>query len=239
MNKIIKKIILAILLFVISSPLLATNINFSTNKTSLSTDDTLKVTFSADGPVDNNRLEINGIKNDFDIIGKSTSIERININGKIKQTYNQILLLQPQKSGKFKIWISAKENGKEIKSKEVTINVKKSLTEQVKDNLLKSSQNDLDNNTSSDNKDSNNQDTTDNLSDILQKISDNDTKNNSKNIPVTKDLLKKSQNTEEPTIQTEKISEFNFVFWVKLLLILLIFLILFIITKKYIINKNK
>jgi hypothetical protein len=153
------------------------------------------------------------------------------INGQTTQVQSQKITLQPKGSGTFEVQALARENGQQIQSKSITINVQKSALDTTKDELLQDIQ-------------SNTQQTmpqqggsTSNLDKVIggqEPISDFDT-----------DLLKESQaepeqvqdkNTATPQDnaqddlqvnkienfpQVEHISPFNVTFWMQFVGILL------------------
>ena len=140
--KTIQKFFLSvILLFTVGiSPLFAAEINFSTTKTSGTTDDVFQIHLSVNGQVDGGQVGIKGLEN-FDIVGRQSSSQVQIINGKTKAVQEQILSIRPKKGGKFTLQAIAKEDGKLIESQEITFDIQKSLIQSTKEKLLQASSN--------------------------------------------------------------------------------------------------
>lgn len=230
--------ILFALFIILPQIVFATNIDLSVDKTSLSTDDVAHISISINGSVDGGQVGLVGLEN-FKIIEKQSSQSVQVINGQASQMQKKDLVIQPKKAGKFSIKALAKNNGNEISSNEIIINVQQSAIDKTKDKLLK------DNNDNQDNSSKNNK-----LDDII--------KNQKPESDFDTNLLKESQNSESESKantqgqnnkdelkvnkitdfpKVEHISQFNAVFWLEfigsLLLVLLLILGVIFVSKKY------
>ena len=226
-----KKILITLaMMFMLPTAVFATNLDLSVDKTQLSTDEVVHVNLTVDGQIDGGQIGIKGLEN-FEVVGQQSSQSIQMINGQTTQVQSQKITLQPKGSGTFEVQALAQENGQQIQSKSITINVQKSALDTTKDELLQDIQ-------------SNTQQTmpqqgssTSNLDKVIggqEPISDFDT-----------DLLKESQaepeqaqdkNTATPQDnaqddlqvnkienfpQVEHISPFNAMFWMQFVGILL------------------
>ena len=133
-----KKVFLLLFGLLILPTAWAAQINMSVDKTNLSLDDTLQMSLSVDGILDNGQVGIQGLEN-FNIVGQSSSQEIQIINGKTKAVEQKIITLQPKKGGVFDLQALGKEAGKLIKSKKIKIKVQKSLAQKTKEKLLATS----------------------------------------------------------------------------------------------------
>ena len=230
--------ILFALFIILPQIVFATNIDLSVDKTSLSTDDVAHISISINGSVDGGQVGLVGLEN-FKIIEKQSSQSVQVINGQASQMQKKDLVIQPKKAGKFSIKALAKNNGNEISSNEIIINVQQSAIDKTKDKLLK------DNNDNQDNSSKNNK-----LDDIIKnqkpesdfdtnllKESQNSQSESKANTQGqnNKDELKVNKITDFPKV--EHISQFNAVFWLEfigsLLLVLLLILGVIFVSKKY------
>ena len=123
---------------------LATEIHFTSNQTKGTTDDIFKVHISVDGQVDKGELEIIGLEN-FEVVGQQSSSQIQIINGKRTAIQEKIISLQANNSGKFQLIAFAKENGKEVQSDPISFEIKKSVIQTTKENLLKNTSNNIQN----------------------------------------------------------------------------------------------
>ena len=131
-----KKYFLAVLsLLMLPSFVWAAQINLDVDKTQLSTDDTLQITLSVDGVLDDGKVGIKGLDN-FAVIGESSSQRIQVINGKTTAIQEKILQVQPLQAGEFTIQALGQENGQLVKSLPVKIVVNKSLVQATKEKLL-------------------------------------------------------------------------------------------------------
>lgn len=222
-----KKILLAS--FLLFLPLLvfaATKINLSADKTDLTTDDTLEIHLSVDGEVDQGQIGIEGIEK-FDIVGQQSSQQVQIINGDVTSVQEKILSLQAKQPGDFTITAIAKENGNLIKSNSLHVSISKSLAQETKENLLKSSAIDAQEKSQNKKEIETKKDNNDDLKALLTQPQDalSQSQDQNKQIKPEEDL-NIAPLTNVPKI--EKFSAFNGLFWIE---ILGIFAILFMIFK--------
>ncbi len=185
-------------LLITNSAALAAEINLTTDKKEISTDDVIEVSLSVDGEVDSGKIGIKGLE-DFEIIGNSSSSKVQIINGVVTSIQEKILLISPHKEGEFILMALAREDGKEIKSLPVKIKVKKSLSKLTKDKLLESS--------------SENVDEIENINSLKEALK---TEVNNEDISIKSlDTLDIPQLNSFPEIQ--HISAFNSKFWLELI----------------------
>lgn len=132
--------ILAISALFVAPNAFAAEIYLSADKTDLNTDDITSLRLSVDGQIDGGKIELSGLEN-FDIVGRSSSQRMSIINGNKSVIQEQVLNLQPKKFGKITVQATAKADSVIIKSKSLIFTIKKSLTQSTKDVLLNSSNN--------------------------------------------------------------------------------------------------
>jgi len=113
------------------------SLEIRTDKTNYDSDEKINLEINISGEVDNGQVAISGLNN-FDIVGRSSSQSFQFINGKTKNELSQSLLLLPKTSGKIKLQAVAYENGQEVKSNAIFLNIKPSLKQQTKQQLLNS-----------------------------------------------------------------------------------------------------
>ncbi len=180
-------------LFFLPVNIFATDINFSSDKNSGSTDDVFQLRLSIDGQVDGGQVGIEGLEN-FQIMGQRSSSQIQIINGKTTSVQEQVLSIKPKKSGNFSLTALAKENGEIIKSPSLKFEIKKSLIQETKEKLLQKN--------------------------TLQNL---DTKNNLEENKSEIQNLKntKTENLKTPEIKNfpkiEHVSAFNKIFWFEFL----------------------
>lgn len=235
MKKIYSHIFLSGILFLsFFSPVFAAEINFSVNKKTGTTDDIFEVHLSIDGEIDGGQVGIEGLEN-FDIVGQQSSSQVQVVNGDVTSVQEKILSLQPKIEGDFTLTALAKENEKEIRSTPLSFSISKSLVQQTKENLLKNSK-------------KNTQEDTTSFSTAPSPSTNNNQKKEQSDI--AKKLLTSPSNTvptdntqdiqvlQTPKIKdfpkVEHISAFNAIFWAQFLGITsLIISIFFLLQKKY------
>ena len=224
-----KILIIAVIIFMIPTIVLAAQIDLSVDKTSLSTDETTQINVSVNGSVDGGQIGIVGLEN-FDIVGQQSSQSFQMINGKTTQIQKKEIIVKPKQSGSFDITALARDNGKEISSKSITINVQKSLIDVTKDKLLQNDQQQAmmqgDENNNADNKDViNTQKSSGNFDEDLLKKSQIDQKSSSED-----DASATTENEDNQALQVkqlenfpkvEHISPFNTMFWIEFVGIIL------------------
>jgi len=216
--KILSKIIISISLFLlIMHSTFAAEISLSADKTTGTTDDIFKIHLSVDGEIDNGQVAIEGLEK-FDIVGRQSSSQVQIINGKTTSVQEKILSLKAKEAGTFSITALAQENGDKIESSPLSFEIKKSLIQETKENLLKDS---LDTNSEE-------------IDDNILNLSQNDTNTD-----------KEIDNFAPPTIKdfpnVQHLSAFNSNFWLQFFgIILLIGLICLLVIKNFsIFKKNK
>jgi hypothetical protein len=242
-----KKILITLaMMFMVPSVVFATNLDLSVDKTQLSTDEVVHVNLTVDGQIDGGQIGVEGIEN-FEVVGQQSSRSIQMINGKTTQIQSQKITLQPKSVGNFEVRALAQENGQQIQSKTITLNVQKSALDTTKDELLQNTQ--LTTPQSIPQQDN----AINNLDDVIanqEPISDFDT-----------DLLRESQAEEsektddtstvtlqnnpqdlqvnkiEDFPQIEHISEFNMMFWLVSLGIVALVVIIF--SSIFIVISNK
>ena len=226
-----KKIfIIIVMILIVPSKAFATQIDLFADKTSLSTDETVQIYVSVSGSVDNGQIGITGLES-FDIMEKQSSQSIQIINGNTTQIHKKELVVKPKQSGKFVITALARDNGKEISSKSITINVQKSLIDTTKDKLLQNNQQQAmiqgnESNNVNDNKDIiNTQKSSGNFDEDLLKRSQIDQKSSSEDDTSTamenedNQVLQVKQLKNFPKV--EHISPFNMMFWIEFVGIIL------------------
>ncbi len=119
----------------------AAQLDISTDKTIYTDDELVHISISVNGSVDNGQVGIQGLEN-FDIVGKRSSQSMQTINGQTSVVQKQNLTLRPHAGGRFTITALAQENGQEISSQILTIDIKKSPTQTLKEDLLNNTQQD-------------------------------------------------------------------------------------------------
>ena len=226
-----KKIfIIIVMILIVPSVAFATQIDLSADKTSLSTDETVQIDVSVSGSVDNGQIGITGLES-FDIVEKQSSQSIQIINGNTTQIQKKELVVKPKQSGKFVITALARDNGKEISSKSITINVQKSLIDTTKDKLLQNNQQQAmtqgnAGNNVDDNKDTiNTQKSTNNFDEDLLKKSQIDQKSSSEDDANTTTENEDNQSLQVKQLKNfpkvEHISPFNTMFWIEFVGIIL------------------
>lgn len=235
MKKIYSHIFLSGILFLsFFSPVFAAEIHFSADKTMGTTDDIFEVHLSVDGEVDGGQVGIEGLEN-FDIVGQQSSSQVQVVNGNVTSVQEKIISLAPKKEGNFTITALAKENGEEIRSTPVSFSVSKSLVQQTKENLLKNS------------KENTQEDATSFSAPPSPSANNNQKKEQSdiaKKLLTSPSNVAPANNTQDiQALQTPKINDFpkvehisafNGIFWIQFLGITsLIISIFFLLQKKY------
>lgn len=219
-KKIRKIIAISIFLFLcLYQYLLAASINIEANKTELSTDEYVNITFSVNGNIDDDKISIAGLEN-FDIIGRSFSNNIVIVNGDRKVLQEQIFNLKPKRDGVFEIYIIAKSNKEVVKSDKILFKVKKTYLQNVKDNLLNSS---FENNEDKSGIEENNQ----KQEDLLNIESGHE---NKKPVISKKELLLVPQDNINSTKEFPRIrhiSPFNSIFWFQFLVIIIAIIVIF------------
>ncbi len=224
-----KILIIAVIIFMIPTIVLAAQIDLSVDNTSLSIDETTRINVSVNGSVDGGQIGIVGLEN-FDIVGQQSSQSLQMINGKTTQIQKKEIIVKPKQSGSFDITALARDNGKEISSKSITINVQKSLIDVTKDKLLQNDQQQAmmqgDESNNADNKDViNTQKSSGNFDEDLLKKSQIDQKSSSED-----DASATTENEDNQALQVkqlenfpkvEHISPFNTMFWIEFVGIIL------------------
>jgi hypothetical protein len=207
-----KKYFLIILgfFFIFPTTIWAAQINLNTDKTELSTDETLQINLSVDGVLDNGQVGIQGLEN-FAIVGQSSSQQVQIINGQTTAVQEKILTLQPNQNGEFIIQAIGKESGKEIKSSAIKIKVNKSLVQETKEKLLSSV--------------SSSEDKTENSAKKSDKIKNLLTQPTKTLVKPTTEQLQIKKLPESPSVQ--HFSAFNKMFWLEFFGILVLLGVIF------------
>jgi hypothetical protein len=194
----------------------ATEIHFSANKTTGTTDDTFQVHLSVDGDIDGGQVGIEGLE-DFQVVGKQSSSRVQIINGSATHLQETILSLSPKSSGNFSLTAFAKNKGKEIESDTLLFKVKKSLAQETREKLLKVS-------------DQKEEKAKSSLKEILKEKKSN----NNYTSPQTEkenQIKNASLQLKAPPIKkmpkVEHISAFNTIFWGQFLLLLFFMCLIF------------
>lgn len=135
-----KRIMIAlVIMLMMPMAVFATNIDLKADKTQLSTDDVVHVNLTIDGQIDGGQIGIKGLEN-FDIVAQQSSQSIQIINGNTTQVQSKQITIQPKSAGTFTIKALAQENGQQIQSDTVTLNVQKSEIDATKDKLLQNTQ---------------------------------------------------------------------------------------------------
>lgn len=203
--------------FILTHTALAAEVHLSSDKRTITTDDVLTIHLSVDGQIDNGQIGIEGLEN-FNIVGQQSSQQVKIINGETTSIQEKILSLQPKKDGNYTLTALAKENGNEIHSQSITVQVQKSLIQSTKEKLLQdtsenTNQEQVEEKTLGDN-------SLKNLLTAPQNGRERDTKNRE-----SSEQLQVQKIENFPTVK--HVSAFNMIFWVEVVGILTAFVILF------------
>ena len=227
-KKLIQLVIIIIFTLVLAQSVFAAELNFTTDHTNGTTDDTFQVHLSVDGQVDNGQVGIDGLEN-FNVIGQQSSSQVQVINGAMTSVQEKIITLQPKTAGEFEITALAQENGEVIKSETLKFIIKKSLIQETKDKLLNKTDEDGEISELS------TEASEDSLKNTLMLPNAQKTSINQSNANTSTEQLKKLETKSLTTFpKVEHLTPFNAIFWLEMLgVTALIMAIFYIIIKTY------
>ncbi len=129
-------VLLLMLMLSLYSVAQAAEIKISVDRTTLATDEIVKLSISIDGQIDGGQIGMAGLDK-FEVVGQQSSQRMEVVNGETKSLQYKILSLKPRGEGTTIVMAQGTSNGTAIHSESITLEVTKSLRDATKDKLLK------------------------------------------------------------------------------------------------------